>query len=308
MRLKSLFVGGLSLLMLGLFPAVVWASEEVRRVEMTVSAVKQYYRDRDYVSLFDILVFAGGMETNISRPAEIYFANHVHHFSQWEYLEPIFSKVGKIHLKRPVPGTPSQFKHPPKKSQVVLSAGGAIFHSLGLRDEEVEKRLSEKLSKTRLMFPLTPDYENHFSKLVGVLIGVQRAEKEFAKNTFSSNERWFSCSLVKHGHASDGTFSLLESRPHYSLTSIWMFGERLPPPRIIKRCTLQGFLSVVGLRGIPHLGLAELHVASNGAAVIGSELQCALDLLYHPQIIDGMSRTEALAVLSKYKNEGISCE
>lgn len=308
MRLKSLFVGGLSLLMLGLFPTVVWSSEEVRRLEVTASAVKQYYRDRDYVSLFDALVFAGGMETNISRPAEIYFANHVHYFSQWEYLEPIFSKVGKILLKRPVPGTPSQYKHPPKKSQVVLSTGGAIFNSLGLRDEEVEKRLSEKLSKTRLMFPLTPDYENHFSKLVGVLSKVQRAEKEFAKKRFSSNAQWFSCSLVKHGHASDGTFSTLESLPQYSLTSIWMFGERLPPPRIIKRCTLQGFLSVVGLRGIPHLGLAELHVAPNGAAVIGAELQCALDLLYHPMISDGMDREKALSVLTELPKEDLHCE
>lgn len=195
------------------------------------------------------------------------------------------------------------------RPQEVLSTGGAIFHSVAVGDKDVKEKLSRYLSRSELMFPQTASYKNYFSSLVDVLVRVQRSEEKISAATTPSNEGWFACSLVKLGHALDGTFSAHENPPRQSITSFWMFGGRgFPPVRLIKTCGLQGLLAVVGLRGSMLPELAKLHTTPSGEAVIGAELQCALDLLYHPAISDGMSRTEALAVLSKYKNEGISCE
>ena len=308
MRLKSVFVGGLSLLMLGLFPTAVWASEEGRAVEMSVAAVKQYYRDRDYVSLFDALVFAGGEYTKVIRPSEIYFSRPVHSFGVLRHLEPILSKVEKVYLRGKLRGVPSKYVHAQKTSQEVLSSGGAIFHLVGMDDDRFEEELSLELAGTLTIFPKTKSYTDQLSSMFNELRRARKIISKFSQAGHFSERGWFSCAQMKIGHKLDGALSPFENARRLSVISAWSFGGEFPHPFETSRCRLQGFLSVVGIRGSVHSNFEALHVKENGEPTIGPELQCALDLLYHPQISDGMDREKALSVLTALSKEDLHCE
>ena len=318
MRLKSLFVGGLSLLMLGLFPTAVWASEEGRPVEMSVAAVKQYYRDRDYVSLFDALVFAGGVETNVSRAPEIYYLPTVYRFGALKHLEPVFSKVNKVYfrfsklnkvyLRDKQSEFPNRYRPVAKTSQELFFDGGVLFSSTGLSDKEFERQLQAEVPKVQLKFPQTPDYRDQISALFTEIKRTQKTANRLSEKGSFPTPNWFSCSHLRIGHSLKGLAEARVSAPRRSTITVWMFNGRFPHPDQIKACMQAGFLSVVGLLGSIHPKLSGLHVASNGELKIGRELQCALDVLYHPQISDGMDREKALSVLTALPKEELHCE
>lgn len=308
LRLKSFFLSGMSLLMLGLFPAAACASQEARPVEMSVAAVKQYYRDRDYISLFDALVFAGGEYTQVIRPSEIYFSRPVYSFGVLRHLEPILSKVEKVYLRGELRGVPLKYVHAQKTSQEVLSSGGAIVHSVGMDDDRFEEGLSLGLAGTLTIFPKTKNYTDQLSLMFNELRRARKTILKFSQAGHFSKRGWFSCAQMKIGHQLDGALSPYENGRRLSVISAWSFGGEFPHPDETRRCRLQGFLSVVGIRGSVHSNFEALHVKESGEPTVGPEIQCALDLLYHPQISDGMTRSDALSLLDKLEKLETYCD
>ena len=308
MRLKSLFVGGLSLLMLGLFPTAVWASEEGRPVEMSVAAVKQYYRDRDYVSLFDALVFAGGEYTKVIRPSEIYTSKMIRFTGQYDYLDPAISKVGKVYFRGDRQRGPIKEWPNPKTPQEVLEAGGSLVLSMSMGGKNFEREFLTQRKRVRSQFPLTKDYKI----LLSILFEELRVARNLATNLWDtgqlSKDGWYSCSHIKMNHTLDGAPYVLDDTPGQSAISVSMYGGRLPLGVQGKICFQQAFLFVVGLRGSTHLQLKKIHLISERRVGVGPVLKCALDLLYHPTISAGMDREKALSVLTALPKEDLHCE
>ena len=308
MRLKSLFVGGLSFLMLGLFPTAVWASEEGRPVEMSVAAVKQYYRDRDYVSLFDALVFAGGEYTKVMRPTEIFIAKKIYSHDQYDYLKPALSKVGKVHfLGNRQPG-PIKDWPVPKTAQEVLSSGGLIILSMAMGGKNFEKEFWAQREKVRSMFPQTENFKGPLSTIFDELKLSQKVATNLSNSGQLSKDGWFSCSHIRVGHTFEGTPRDLSDAPRQSVISAWMFGGRFPRTYQTLTCFQQDFLFAVGLLGSSHPQLEKIHLISDRKVGIGPVLKCALDLLYHPAISDGMDREKALSALTALPKEELHCE
>lgn len=301
-------MGGLSLLMLGLFPTFAWASKEVRPVEMSVAAVKQYYRDRDYVSLFDALVFAGGEYTKVMRPTEIYSSNKIWFAGQYSNLEPAISKLDTIHFRGDVQWGPVKQWPASKTPQEVLGSGGSVLMTMGMGGENFERNFLTQRVKVQSLFPQTSDYEILLSSLFDKLnMAKGVADKLWASGQLAK-EGWFSCSHMRVGHALDGSVKAIGNSPRLSVVSAWMYNGRFPEGYQINTCLQQDFLFVVGLLGSSHPKLEKIHLISDRRVGVGPVLKCALDLLYHPTISAGMDRAKALSVITALQKEGVHCE
>lgn len=285
-RAKACSVLAVFVLALFTAPTPLRANE---RTPVDLERIRLAYETNNVVELFDSIVFSGEAQTEIFKPAKGLLINHFG-WSKTEALPYVQGFINEFEVE--------------VTYDTADKSGSVMFLepiSANVIDRWIDRWSDDHIARVSSAFSGTLSERwiraNHIANL-----------KAIAAHNLSVHKgrAWSTCSHTLVDVDDQGTPIQAQQIGDVSLVSVLLY--KVPNEFGSSSCLHESLMYGLGVRSVLQRDFSQLYVRKDGVAYPGKELSCFLKVYQNPAVVDGMSREEALAVVSEMQANGVVCD